>query len=104
MLDVSPPRRTAAPWADLSGLPFHACAPAIDEWIHGLVDDDATLREYGCTILREVASMGSSQTYEAATATGAGAATLSVSRLPGCLGRGTCHACVCVCQGQVQMS
>jgi siderophore synthetase component len=44
--------------------------PAINEWIHALVEGDATLREMGFSILREVASVGfRNRYYEAAIAT-----------------------------------
>lgn len=44
--------------------------PAINEWIHGVVEGDATLRRLGFSILREVASMGfRNRYYEAAIAT-----------------------------------
>lgn len=44
--------------------------PAINEWIHALVDGDATLRTMGFSILREVASIGfRHRYYEAAIPT-----------------------------------
>lgn len=44
--------------------------PAINEWIHALVEGDATLREMGFSILREVASVGfRNRYYEAAIPT-----------------------------------
>ncbi|HEY9067022.1 MAG TPA: IucA/IucC family siderophore biosynthesis protein [Burkholderiaceae bacterium] len=49
---------------------YMAGTPAINEWIHGLVDGDAFLRENGFAILREVASIGfRNRYYEAAIAT-----------------------------------
>ncbi|HEU4460557.1 MAG TPA: IucA/IucC family siderophore biosynthesis protein [Methylibium sp.] len=49
---------------------YMAGTPAINEWIHGLVEGDAVLREHGFSILREVASIGfRHRHYEAAITT-----------------------------------
>ncbi|WP_423222057.1 IucA/IucC family protein [Ideonella lacteola] len=37
--------------------------PAINEWVHGVVQQDASLRDYGFTVLREVASIGYRNRY-----------------------------------------
>ncbi|ADB34358.1 IucA/IucC family protein [Kribbella flavida DSM 17836] len=43
--------------------------PAINDWVHDLVENDVVLKRYGFTVLREIAAVGYHNTYyEAATA------------------------------------
>jgi siderophore synthetase component len=47
---------------------YMAKTPAINDWVHDLVENDAILKRYGFSVLREIAAVGyHNQYYEAAT-------------------------------------
>ncbi|GAB2671206.1 IucA/IucC family protein [Kribbella swartbergensis] len=47
---------------------YMAATPAINDWVHDLVENDVVLKRYGFTVLREIAAVGyHNRYYEAAT-------------------------------------
>ncbi|GAA3566279.1 IucA/IucC family siderophore biosynthesis protein [Kribbella ginsengisoli] len=50
---------------------YMAKTPAINDWVHDLVENDAILKRYGFSVLREIAAIGyHNRYYEAATSPG----------------------------------